>query len=141
MINKPDINRIKTLLITLIVLLFSAFQLSAQNLRVNDDIGGGGNTTDPQNSSNNTFIYVAAGLVIGGILAYALLRDKGKDESDSTSVGNESENNLRISYLEDFNTEVLKAKEKIQVDVFFGIRNEDDIIPEKTYLMGLSLKF
>ncbi len=113
----------------------------AQNqLRIFEDIGGGSTSTDGSGNSDNTFIYVAGGLLIAGILAYAFLVKKdNKEETDTTSVSTASDlinNNIP----EEPFFEVTKAKEKIPVDFFFGIINDESALRGKTYLLGVSLK-
>lgn len=112
------------------------------NLKIFDDIGGGGGSSTQSSSNNdNTFIYVAGGLLIAGILAYALFVKKdSKTESDTTASINSqliysASNNVNAA--ED---NLLQAKEKIPVDFFLGIRNNEVMLNDKTYLVGLRIK-
>ena len=113
----------------------------AQNqLKIFEDIGGGGTSTDGSGNSDNTFIYVAGGLLVAGILAYAFLVKKDKkNETDTTSVGEVSDLINNNTPEEPF-FELTKAKQKIPVDFFFGIRNDEAALRGKTYLLGVSLK-
>jgi hypothetical protein len=126
--------------ITLAVAIFiPGSNCYAQNqLRIYEDIGGSSSSTNGSSSSDNTFIYVAGGLLVAGILAYALfLKKDNKEETDTTSV----------SIVKEFNnSDILEgpfyevAKEKLPVDIFFGIRNDEAVLQNKTYLLGITFK-
>jgi hypothetical protein len=113
----------------------------AQNqLKIFEDIGGSGTSTNGSGDTDNTFIYVAGGLLVAGILAYAFLVKKDKkNETDTTSVSKTS-NLINTSMPEEPFFELTKAKQKIPVDFFFGIRNDEAALRSKTYLLGISLK-
>ena len=127
------------------ILAFSLASLPSEsfaqnNLRIYDDIGGGGSTTQGSDNNDNTFIYVAGGLLIAGILAYALfIKKDNKEESDTTASLNSrliySENEF-----ESANDEMVKAKDRIPVDVFISIKNNEAMLYGKTYLVGLRFK-
>jgi hypothetical protein len=123
-----------------VVMFFPQSDCIAQNqFRIFEEPGGGSQPTQSDNSTDNTFIYVAGGLLIAGIIAYALLTKKDKTEgSDSTNVSlaNDHLNN----FPEDYNTDLEAAKENLPVDVFFGIRNDEAVLRGKTYLLGVSIK-
>jgi hypothetical protein len=112
------------------------------NLRIFDVPGGGGGSTSQTDDSNdNTAMYVVAGLVIGGILLYALVfKPDKKAEADTTASLNSqliySEANRYQSTYE----ELQKVKDKIPVDLFLGIRNNEALMNDKTYLFGLRVK-
>jgi len=36
---------------------------------------------------------------------------------------------------------LVEEKKELPVDLFFGVRNDDALIPRKTYLVGLSVMF
>jgi LPXTG-motif cell wall-anchored protein len=127
----------------LILALASPSEIFAQNgLRIYDDIGGGSNNTEPTTNDDNTFIYVAGGLLIAGIIAYALFvkKDNKPAETDTTaSVDSRliySDSNLLSP-----DDELMKAKEKIPVDLFLGVKNNEALTNDKTYLVGLRVKF
>jgi hypothetical protein len=133
----------KSFCIILILFFFTTENSLGQTFRINDVPGGSGSTTQDQGEADNTFIYVAAAVVIGGLIAYALLRDKKKEpeESDTSSVSSLiNDQELFISDKvsnQNYNT----ANKDFPVDLIFGIRNEDALIPDKTYLLGVSVKF
>ena len=114
--------------------------IAQSNLRIFDVPGGGSGTTQTEESNDNTAIYVLGGLVIGGILLYALvLKPDKKAETDTTASLN---SNLIYSESNHFNSaeELQKVKDKIPVDIFLGIRNNEAVMNDKTYLLGLRVK-
>jgi hypothetical protein len=129
------------------ILIFSITSFSsdvfAQNgLRINDQIGGSGNnTTQTDGNNDDTFLYIMGGLVIAGILVYALAINKDKKAPEDSTKSTESK--LRVSELDNFSSpelELQKVKEKIPVDLFMGIRNNESVMNDKTYLLGLRVK-
>ena len=149
--NKIEVNKLKSLLkypyhIFAFLLILSVASLPTESfaqssLRIFDEIGGGGSSTQQSNDNDNTFIYVAGGLLIAGILVYALVLKKDKKaESDTTAsidsrfIYSDSNN---INSVED---QIIKAKERIPFDVFLGIKNNEALLNDKTYLVGLRLK-
>jgi len=133
---------ILTLVLVLSLASLPTESFAQNNLKIFDDIGGsGGSSTQSSSNNDNTFIYVAGGLLIAGILAYALFVKKdSKTESDTTASINSqliySESN-NVNAAEDH---LLQAKEKIPVDFFLGIRNNEVMLNDKTYLVGLRIK-
>jgi hypothetical protein len=102
--------------------------------------GSGGNTTQSDDSNDDTFLYVAGGLIIAGILVYALVIKKDNKAKEDTTASVNS--NLILSEANDFNSpeEIQKIKDKIPVDLFLGIRNNEAMMNDKTYLLGLRVK-
>jgi hypothetical protein len=131
-----------------IVSFFLAFSIAvpkshclAQNhLKIFEDPSGGG-STQQESGTDNTFIYLIGGLAIAGILAYALfLKKDDKEEPDTSSVSMAADVlNMETMPEEPF-SEVLKAKEKLPLDIFFGIRNDEAVLRGRTYLLGVSVK-
>ena len=118
--------------------------LAQNNLRIYDDIGGGNGSAPASNSTDNTFIYVAGGLIVAGIIAYALFFKKDKkqeEESDSTQALNILNRTGNEFYSSDLEKEITSAKESFPVDILLGIRREDAFISDKTYMMGVSVRF
>lgn len=129
-------------IILAITVAYPGSNCNAQNqLRIYEDIGGNGSTSDGSSQSDNTFIYVAGGLLIAGILAYAFLVKKDdKEETDTTSLSITKEL-INRDIPEKPLSGLAEAGEKFPVDIFFGIRNDEAVLREKTYLLGFSLKF
>jgi hypothetical protein len=128
-------------ILILSIAILSSESFAQSGLRIFEDIGGGGNTTTQTDDSNdNTALYVVGGLVVAGILVYALVINKDKKApGDSTASTN---SNLILSDVRglSFDEEVQKVKEKIPVDFFMGIRNNKAVVNDKTYLLGVRVK-
>ena len=102
------------------ILILSITSLSSEvfaqsGLRINDQIGGSGNnSTQSDDSNDDAFLYVMGGLVIAGILVYALVIKKDKNAPEDSTKSTESK--LRVSELDNFSSpelELQKVKEKI----------------------------
>ncbi len=137
-------------LFTLIIVLVSSIALpqssllAQNNLGIFEDIGGGSGTGSTDGDSDKTFIYIAGGLLIAGVIAYALFFRKGKkqeEESDSTQALNILNRTGNEFYSSDFEKEITSLKESFPVDILLGVRREDSFISEKIYMMGVSVRF
>ena len=118
--------------------------LAQTNLRIFEDIGGGGGTTSSSSDSDNSFVYIAGGLVIAGVIAYALFLKKDKkseEEADSTQALYQLNPTSNEFYSSNLEKEITVAKENFPVDILLGIRREDAFISDKTYIMGVSVRF
>ena len=128
------------------VMLLISSGYSQNLLRIDDEIGGGGGgSTNQDGSSDNTAMYVVAGLAVAGIIAYVIISKKNKEaeeeKSDTSSALNQFNNVNLASEFNDFEYEVKKAQDKIPVNLILGIRKEKAFISDKTYLMGVSVRF
>ena len=133
--------------VIIVLLVFSLASLPANcfaqnNLRVYEDIGGGGNSSQDPESNDNTFIYVAGGLLVAGIIAYALLikKDAKPEVTDSTVSLNSNLIYTEVENPDNLNATITKAKEQIPFDFYFGIRNNEALMSDRTYLFGVSVK-
>ena len=135
-----------TLLLTIavsFVLIFSVSDGYAQGLRINEKPGGSGSTSSSQSNSDNSFIYIVGGAVIAGIVVYALLNDtseKKKDKDTTSAVDSEKLLVNSAVTITNKNNKFLQAKDELPVDLFFGIRNDEGIFRNKTYLVGVKVK-
>jgi hypothetical protein len=143
-------SKLNILLIAIISLSFgilfpTSTGFSQSSLRVYDDIGGGGNTTTPESeSSSNTTLYIVAGAVIVGVVAYMVItkmNKKDEEEADTSSALSIFNATDFASEFNEFEHEVAKAKDNFPVDVMIGIRNNKAFVSDKTYLMGVSVRF
>ena len=142
--------KLKIILIAIISLTFGILlpgaTLYPQNYsRIYEDIGGGGSGSGSQSDgSDNTAIYVVGGLVVVGVIAYMVItknKKKSKEEADTSSALNNF-NSLNVaSEFDDFEHEVAKAKDNFPIDFMIGVRNNKAFISDKTYLMGVSVRF
>ena len=142
--KKLYFSLIRSAIILFLVVFFSTEISFGQALRINEDINGNGTSSETSGESDNTFMYVAAAVVIGGLIAYALLKDDTKDkkeETDTTSVGSLLDEQLLTQQNSVSQRVLVEEKKELPVDLFFGVRNDDALIPGKTYLLGLSVKF
>ena len=134
----------------LIIVLVSSIALpqsslfAQNNLRIYEDIGGGSGTTSTGSDADNSFVYIAGGLLIAGVIAYALFFRKGnnqKEDSDSTQALNQLNPAGNELYANNLDKEITAVKESFPVDILLGIRREDAFISDKTYIMGVSVRF
>ena len=128
------------------IILITSSGYSQNYLRINDDIGGsGGGSTSQDNNSDNTALYVVAGLAVVGIIAYVVISKKnksdGEEKSDTTSNLKQFNGVDLALGIDDFEHELKKIEDKIPVNLILGVRNENAFISDKTYLMGVSVRF
>ncbi len=142
--------KLKIILIAIIslsfgILLPSATLYSQNYLRIYEEPGGGGGGSSSQTeNSDNSTIYIVGGLIMVGIIAYYFLtknKKKDKEEADTSSALNNFNLPDFASEFDDFEHEVAKAKDNFPVDFMIGIRNNKAFISDKTYLMGISVRF
>jgi hypothetical protein len=142
--------KLKIILIAIISLTFgillpSATLYSQNYLRIYEEPGGGGGGSSSQTeNSDNSTIFIVGGVVMAGIIAYYLLtknKKKDKEEADTSSALNNFNTTDFASEFDDFEHEVAKAKDNFPVDFMIGIRNNKAFISDKTYLMGVSVRF
>ena len=143
-------NKLRIFIIAIIVvgfglLLPTSTGYSQSYLRINDEIGGGGGGSVPQSdNSDNSAVYIVGGLIVVGVITYLVLRkNKKKDteESDSSSALNGLNSSDFASKFNDIEHKIEEAKENFPIDLFIGVRNNKAFISDKTYLMGVSVKF
>ncbi len=135
---------ILTIVLVSSIALPQSLLLAQNNLRIYEDIGGGSGTTSTSSDSDNTFVYIAGGLLIAGVIAYALFFRKGnnqKEDSDSTQALNQLNPTGNEFYSSNLEKKITAAKESFPVDILLGIRREDAFISDKTYIMGVSVRF
>ena len=115
--------------------------IAQSNLRIFEEPGGGGSgTTQTEESNDNSTIYIVGGLLIAGILVYALVLKKDKKTDTDTTASLNS--NLIYSEINSIDSaeELQKVKDKIPVDLFLGIKNNAAVMNDKTYLLGVRVK-
>jgi len=130
-----------TFVLMVSILTLQSESFAQSNLRIFEEPGGGGSgTTQTEESTDNSTIYIVGGLLIAGILVYALVLKKDKKVDTDTTASLIS--NLIYSEANGFNSveELQKVKDKIPVDLFLGIRNNEAVMNDKTYLLGLRVK-
>ena len=103
-------------------------------------------TTTPQSdNSDNTALYIVGAALVVGVVAYVIISKNKKkakeEESDTTSSLIRFDDSDVAAQFDDFEYEVAKAKDNFPVDLMIGIRNNKAFVSDKTYLMGVSVKF
>lgn len=138
------------LLTAILIALSITFFIPASNgysqsyLRINDKPGGGsGGGSSQVDNSNNTVLYVVGGAIIAGIIVYAIIKKnkEKKEPSDTSATINGLNSSSFAAEFDNIEHELAKTKDKIPVDVFLGIKNNKAFISDKTYLMGVSIRF
>ena len=138
---KPNLLTV-IILIILFGILSPTSNVFSQNLLViNEDIGGSNNgTTQQDNKSDNTVLYVAAALLAGGLITYAIIK-KHNEKTDSTDTKDKSLLLIQQNNFETFNSKIQKVKDEIPVNIILGITKEKAFISERTYMLGVSVRF
>ena len=135
------IKSVATILV-LTVTILSSETFAQSNLRIFDVPGGSGSgTTQTDDSNDNSTIYIVGGLVIAGILAYALFFKEKKAETDTTASLSSPSIYSNISEFDSTEEEFQKVKEQIPVDIFMGIKNDEAVLNNKMYQLGVRVKF
>lgn len=128
--------------LVLAITMLSSETWAQSNLRIFDVPGGGNNGTNQTDEGNdNSTIYIVGGLVIAGILAYALFFKEKKADTDTTASLSSPSDYSNISRFDSFEEEFQTAKEEIPVDIFLGVNNDKAILNNKIYQLGLRVKF
>jgi hypothetical protein len=143
------VNKIRVYVIAIIVVAFgillpTSTGYSQSYLRINDEIGGGGGGSVPQSdNSDNSAVYIVGGLIVVGVITYLVINKNKKknEEADTTSSLNGLNSSDFAVKFNDIEHKIEKAKEDLPVDLFIGVRNNKAFISDKTYLMGVSVKF
>lgn len=130
-----------TFLLTLGILLFPSESQAQNSLRIFEVPGGGNGTNQTEDSNNNTTtIYIVGGLVVAGILAYALFFKEKKKDTDTTASSNSNLIFSEVNDVKKFNEKMQEFKNKIPVDFFLGVRNNEAVLNDKTYSFGVRVK-
>jgi len=141
--NKLRTFAIAVIAISLGLLLPTSTVYSQNYLRINEEIGAGGGGAGSENNSDNTALYVVGGLLVAGVVAYVVItkNKKKQEEADTSSALNGLNSSGFASEFNDFEHEVAKAKDNFPVDIMVGVRNNKAFNSDKTYLMGVSVRF
>ncbi|NWF87868.1 MAG: hypothetical protein HXY50_00235 [Ignavibacteriaceae bacterium] len=138
--------------IIFIVLFSFTFQVTlltplsyAQSINgVKEDIGGSGSSSNSGDSgSDNTFLYIAAGVIIIGLIVWKVVIDKKKskteDHTKPDSTKSSSENLIFEKFSND-ESELLKIKNQLPVELFLGWKSNQQVSPVENLSFGLKLK-
>lgn len=140
---KNRIFFIMVISVTLGILFPSATGLSQNFLRINEDIGSNSGTQSESSSTDNTTIYVLGGALVVGVVVYMLFikKDKKENETDSTTALISNSGNILAENFNGINYEVEKTMDQFPLDLTVGIWNNSALLNDKTYLMGVSVRF
>jgi hypothetical protein len=136
---------LKTIISPMILVLFITLSLSgigySQQLnKIYEDIGGGsGSTNSAVESDDDYTLYIVGGLVVTGIVVYALLRDKKENpKNDTTSaILNDDFLEQNLSY----NERVANIQSQIPINISIGIQRDKALKDERIYYVGLNYNF
>ena len=112
--------------------------------RIEDKIGGSGTNTASEDSNNdNTFLYIAAGAIVVGLIVWKVFLDKKepktkeeiKTDSTKASLGKSFYKNLLDQELQ-----LEKIQNQIPFELFLGLQNNEKNIPGKNLSLGFRFK-
>lgn len=110
---------------TVLILTFSSCLVFSQSVeRINENIGGGSKPVQSESKSNNTVLYIAAGVVVVGLLVWKVLSDrkdakqKHEGNTDSTKVSLEG---VFFKESNEYLTEIKKINDFLPVEVKVGL--------------------
>ena len=121
-------------------LIASNSSFSQQLNKFYEDIGGGSGSTNTEVESNDDYtLYIVGGLIVTGIVVYALLRDKKKKPtSDTTSAI------LNNDFLEknlSYNEKINNMQSQIPINISIGMHRDIALKNERRYFVGLNYNF
>lgn len=128
------------ILVLFITLSLSGIGYSQQLNKIYEDIGGGsGSTNSAVESDDDYTLYIVGGLVVTGIVVYALLRDKKENpKNDTTSaILNDDFLEQNLSY----NERVANIQSQIPINISIGIQRDKALKDERIYYVGLNYNF
>lgn len=130
-----------TFLLTLGILLLPSESLAQDKLRIFEVPGGGSGTTQTEDSNDNAkTIYIIGGLVVAGILVYALFFKEKKNDTDTTASLNSNLIYSDVNDVDTFDKKMQEVKDKVPFDFFLGVRNNEAVLNDKTYSFGVRVK-
>jgi hypothetical protein len=102
--------------------------------------GGGSGSTNTEVESNDDYtLYIVGGLLVTGIVVYALLREhKEKPTKDTSAII------LNEDFLEknlSFNEKVSNVQSQIPINISFGMQRDKALKDERRYFVGLAYNF
>jgi hypothetical protein len=126
------------------MVLFSPNAYTQSINRIEDKIGGSGSTTTEEDSSNdNTFLYVAVGIIVVGLIIWKVVLDKKEPkpkEDTKTDSTKASLDNYFYENISDQELELEKIRNQIPVELYFGLRNNERVAHEKNLSFGLRFR-
>ena len=128
------------LLVLILTISLSGLGYGQQLNKIYDDIGGGsGSTNSAVESEDDYTLYIVGGLVVTGIVVYALLRDKKENPTNDTTSAILNDDFLakNLSY----NERVANMQSQIPINISFGVQRDKALKDERRYYVGLNYNF
>jgi hypothetical protein len=134
--------------VTFVIALIAAFSIPAENIYAQQfnkifevPGGGGGGSTTSVDNNDNSALYVVGGLVIVGIVIYAVLKNKkAKEKATQDSTKASIEINSLKDHFANYQNQV-DSSPSIPVNLFIGSQRDLIRKDEKRYYVGLSYNF
>lgn len=131
-------------LAVILIITFSTSLVFSQSIeRINENIGGGSKPVQSDSKNSNTFLYIAAGVVVVGLVVWKVLSDrkdskqKNEGKTDSTKVSlNENFFAQPENYLNDAN----RIQHLIPADIFLGFGENERETKLNKLTIGLRIK-
>ena len=112
--------------------------------QVNEDIGGRGSTSNQEDSgSDNTFLYIAAGVIIIGLIVWKVVIDKKKPKTGNDTKPDSTKTSLKDSFNKNFSdqkSELQKIYNQMPVEIFLGWKSSQQNIYGGNLSLGLKFK-
>ena len=139
---------------TLVLLLLVSFTFHVTMLtpltysqsieQVNEDIGGSGSTSNQGDSgSDNTFLYIAAGVIIIGLIVWKVVIDKKKPKTENDTKSDSTKISLKETFNKNFSdqkSELQKIYNQMPVEIFLGWKSNQQNIHGGNLSLGLKFK-
>jgi hypothetical protein len=121
-------------------LLICDLSYSQRQNKIFEDIGGGSGTTNTNVESNDDYtLYIVGGLIVTGIVIYALLRDKKEKPTKDTATVSLNEDYLEKNL--SYNEKIANLQAQSPINITFGIQRDKALKDEKRYFVGLAYNF
>lgn len=128
------------MLLLILTIALSGLGYSQQLNKIYEDIGGGsGSTNSAVESDDDYTLYIVGGLVVTGIVVYALMRDKKENPTDDTTSAILNDDFLakNLSY----NDRVANMQSQIPINISVGVQKDKAFRDERRYYVGLNYNF
>lgn len=126
------------------IVFFSPNVLPQSIEKIEDKIGGSGTNTALEDSKNdNTFLYIAAGAIIIGLIVWKVFLDKKESKPKNEIKTDSTKTSLDKSFyknLSEFELQLEKIQNQIPLEIFLGVHNTAQSIPGKNLSLGLKFK-
>ena len=142
-------NYFRTVVITILlsfsfqVILLSPVAYAQSIEQANEDIGGGSSSTSDGSGSDNTFLYVAAGVIIIGLIIWKVISDKKKPKIDDNTKTDSTKTSLKDNFYNELSnqeSEFQKIHNQMPVELFFGWKSVQQNTPGENLSLGLKFK-